>query len=91
MTEKFRIVTITNNKLLSVKHQIQRNFLFWWITIEKKECCETKPLNFDTFEDAETYLMQNYFCDGGDVFKPAPNVYHYTKWEDFDYYDGMCL
>lgn len=78
--EKYRIISVSNNKLLCVHFEIQRKFLFWWLTIEKSENNKRTSLHFSSFDDAEDYMVQHYLTDGGDVVRVSKNEYHYKHW-----------
>ncbi len=84
-TQKYKIVSKHNNKLLNISFYIQRKSFFGWRNITITENKESKVLKFDSYEDAETYMRDKYFSTEGEVFKPSENEYHYTE---YSYY---CL
>lgn len=84
-TQKYRIVSEQNNKLLQPTFYIQRKSLFFWRNVSLKENKSSKDLTFSTYEDAEVYMRDKYFSTEGSVFKPSQNEYHYTEFSLYYY------
>lgn len=79
-TQKYRIISKHNNKLLNPSFFIQRKSFFFWKNITITENRESKELKFDAYEDAEAYMREKYFSTEGEIFKPSQNEYHYTQY-----------
>lgn len=82
-TQKYRITSELNCKLLSPTFFIQRKRFFVWKNIQIKENGHSKDVTFENYEEAENYMRHHYFQFDGNVFKPRANEYHYTQ---FSYY-----
>jgi hypothetical protein len=77
---KYRITSETNNTSTSknTEYYIERKKMFTWKKITKKEDINLILLKFETYEKAETYMIENYFGHGW-FYKPYPNEYHYNS------------
>jgi len=77
---KYRITSETCNQRSrnTAEYFIERKRWFGWQRISKKEDVNEITLRFKTYEEAETYMIDNYFGHG--YFKnPYPNEYHYKE------------
>lgn len=80
---KYRITNINSHDLKGAIFSIERKGLFKWKGIRIRENGDTKRLTFNSYVEAEHYLISNYCKNQGEIYQPNPNEYHY---EAYSYY-----
>ena len=78
---KYRITSETTNKCSTNRTEfyVEHKRWFGWCKIRKREDVNTILLRFNTYEEAEAYMIKNYFGHGY-YYKPYPNEYHYSSY-----------
>lgn len=82
---KIRIVQYiqdTGSKSPRISYVIEVKRFFGYRQINKKELI-TKEMTFQSYDEAETYMIKNYMANG--ICKRIGNLYHYVEYS-YSYY-----
>lgn len=77
---KYRITNTNSNDLKGITFFIERKRIFKWRSIRIRENGDTKRLSFNSYVEAEHYLISKYCKNNGVIYQPIPNEYHYTPY-----------
>jgi hypothetical protein len=80
---KYRITNTNSNDLKGATFFIERKGLFGWKRIRIRENGDTKRLTFNSYVEAEHYLITNYCKFSGQIYQPRPNEYHYETYNHY--------
>lgn len=80
---KYRITNTMSNNLKSTQFYIERKGIFTWKRIKIKENCDSRVLEFNSYNEAESYLINRYCRNQGEIYQPRPNEYHYIPYSNY--------
>lgn len=75
---KYRIISESGNGLKHITYHIERKGFFKWKPIVVNENGDKRITTFNSFGEAEYYLVKNYCGNSGTIYQPYPNEFHYT-------------
>lgn len=77
---KYRISNTISNDLKDAQYYIERKGMFIWKRIRIKENGDSNLLTFNSYNEAECYLIDKYCRNQGQIYQPRPNEYHYVAY-----------
>lgn len=82
MASKFRIIEkqISNSPENKRRYFILYKGIFGWYLLTKKTVNTINDLTFNTYKEAEEYLVNVEFKDYYSFTKPYPNEYHFIRY-----------